>query len=229
MKKVIFRRFMLFIITMIVCYSCVQPPSNYYRFIELDGHFKYKGRYPVADNLADKVNCYHFLYDDKGRVTKIEYRKGGSLSEDSYFGTAIVTIEYSEGFEKWTFFNREGQAAQNSDKVYAVRLKLDNNARVVAMFNYDEADKLTKDDNGVFQYQWQLDDRGFRVISLRYDDKGNRIFDNQGVLELRFKYDKDGNQIETRQYGVHVLETVYSELLSRGFLTPAELGDYNTF
>jgi len=181
--------------------GCTKKPANYYRKIELDGRYSIVGRYPVPDKIANKVNCYHFIYDEKGKLIKVEYLKSGKLQNDPYFGVARIIIEYSEGYEKRIFQDAKGKPKANSDGVYSIRLKLDENNNPISLFNYDKEGNLTEDKYGVAQYLWTLDKKGWRIKSIRIDKDGERITDNNGYYELRWKYDGKGNIIERSNHG----------------------------
>ena len=72
--------------------SCTKKPANYYKKVDIGSRHEIIGKYSVSDNMANKVSCYHFIYDKNGKLIKIEYLKGGKLQNDSYFGVAQVII-----------------------------------------------------------------------------------------------------------------------------------------
>lgn len=182
-------------------YGSSKKAANYYRKAILDrGTHSIMGKYPVADEMAKKINCYHFVYDDKDRLIKVEYLKVGVLQNDNVFGVAEIEIEYSNNYEKRIYKNPDGKPVYNKLGVYSNRYKSDENNRRISLFNYDEQGNLAKDRYGVTQYLWTVDEYGRKINSIRINEKGERIVDNQGLYELRYKYDKKGNQIEVSNH-----------------------------
>jgi len=176
--------------------------ANYYRQAELNGRYEIVGRFPVPDEMAQNVNCYHFFYADSGQLIKVEYLKGGRLSEGGDLGAPRVIIEPSEGFEKRIYQDVRGNPTTNEDGVHSVRLRLNESNHPIASFNYNEKAELIKDNKGVAQYSWTLDEEGRRIKSMRLDEAGNRITDEDGVYEVRWEYDGEGNVVEYTNFGV---------------------------
>jgi YD repeat-containing protein len=193
----------LFISYALLMSGCSKKPSNYYRHIEIDGRYAIKGKYPIPDEMARKVNCYHFVYSDKDKLVEVEYLKSRKLSGGSYFGdnVAQVRIEYLEGYEKRIFQGVKGNPIADEEGVYSIQLKLDKNNHPIALSNYDKEGKLTKDKNGIAHCLWTLDKEGRRIKSIGIDRKGGMVVDAHGMFETRFKYDERGNRIERSSHG----------------------------
>jgi hypothetical protein len=90
----------ILIIGILLINGCSRKPANYYRKVDIGSRYEIIGKYPVADKIVNKINCYHFIYNEKGKITKVEYLIGGKPRNDSHFGVAQIIIEYSEGYEK---------------------------------------------------------------------------------------------------------------------------------
>ncbi|MEK6967402.1 MAG: hypothetical protein AABX51_02105, partial [Nanoarchaeota archaeon] len=174
---------------------------NYYRVAEIDGRSAIVGRYPVPDKMSKKVNCYHFVHNDKGKLVKVEYLKGGKIAVDAKSGVAKIIIEKQEGFEKRIYHDAKGKPIEDKKGVYSIRLKLNKKGNPETLFNYDRDGNLTEDSSGVAQYLWTLDKNGRRIKSYRINKEGKRIVDKNGMYEMRWKYDKYGNVIEWSNHG----------------------------
>ena len=81
MKKNIQVLFLLIIISLLIG-SCARRPANYYRKVDIGSRYEIIGRYPIKDDMATKVNCYHFIYNEKGKLVRVEYLKRGKLHND---------------------------------------------------------------------------------------------------------------------------------------------------
>jgi hypothetical protein len=181
--------------------SCTNKSQNFYRSITFVNYYQIVGRFPIADSDSGNVNCYHFIYDEKGRLVNVKYLKGGRLSNDSYFDAAQIAIEYSEGYEKRIFKDAKGIVSNNDNGVSSIRIKLNEKNYATSIFNYDKEGNPTTDNFGVYQYLWTLNDKGQRIKSIRINKSGERITDNNGFYELHFKYDSRGNLIEQSNHG----------------------------
>jgi len=117
--------------------NLMERRANYYGHIELNGRYEIVGRFPIPDEMAQKVNCYHFFYDDSNQLIKVEYLKRGKLSEDEVFGFGItrVIIERSEGFER-VYQDVRGNPTTNIYGVHSIRLRLNESNHAVALFNW---------------------------------------------------------------------------------------------
>lgn len=174
----------------------------YFRHLSLDSKLAYVGKYAVDEKYAKETNCYHFQYDDMGKLETIEYLKSGKLQSDISFGVAQTKIEYTDNYEKRTFYNAKGKPTADAvSGVYSVRVKYNESTHLLSLFNYDKKGFLTKDKYSVTQYAWLLDNDGKRLKSMRMDRTGTRIVDNEGFYELRAKYDEQGKLLELANYG----------------------------
>ena len=144
MKRIVYVSTAVVLISFFLISGCTKKPANYYRRVRIDSKYEIVGAYPVADELAKKTNCYHFVYDEKGRVIKVEYLvhfKGGwwhllnvpfllfTMKFPPALGLGVygVKIEYADGHEKWTYLDSEGEPTNRDflfGRVYSIRLKL---------------------------------------------------------------------------------------------------------
>ncbi len=178
-----------------------EEKANYYRHITVDGTYSIVGRYPIDDELADEVNCYHFVYDNIGRLRKVEYLECGNLSIDPFFEVAQVSIEYEQGYENRIYLDTQDNPTAGYNGVYSIRLKLNENGYPISKFNYNQEGQLVKDIYCVVQYIFTLDDKGRRIVTIFCDENGNRIENIYESFKVIKKYDKNGNVEEKSFYG----------------------------
>ena len=173
----------------------------YFRQATFDSKLAIIGKQPLEEEAARKTNCYHFTYDDLGRLSEVEYLKANKLNTDLFFGIASIRMEYANGFEKRSYFDMLSKPMADNIGVYAIRLKYDENMNTLSLFNYNKGGELIRDHANVAEYRWLLDKDGRRLKSMRFDNRGNRIVDAEGFYEIRTKYDDKGNLIELVNYG----------------------------
>jgi YD repeat-containing protein len=189
--------------------GCIDHPKEaleeYYRKVKIDGRYEIKGSYPIPSDIGEKVDCYRLLYNNKGKIVKIEHLKAGKLSEPSYFGNAVaqVLIEYYVGFKKINYLDSRGYPVKNKDLVYAKRIEHDKDKNQLLVFMLDENDALIEDNNGVTAYISNLDSAGRRVITSNFNEYGEEMENNGGIFKIFLKYDKNGNIIEERYYDIN--------------------------
>jgi hypothetical protein len=176
------------------------PSQKYFWAIDEDARHVFIGKLPVPAELQMKGNCYRLTYDEKGVVTKIEYFRGGRLSNDPATGVAQITIEFVDGFEKRIGKNIWGRPLQSKQGFYSSRVKMDPSTHKGTMFLYDEFGNLTADEDGVAQYKWELDDKGNVIKELLFDTRGARLEDKTGQYEVRYKADAEHHVIERAIY-----------------------------
>jgi|GEM_PF-4435340 len=175
----------------ITTFSFAVEQADYYRHIMLDGTYSIVGRYPVDDELADEVNCYHFVYDDSGRVLKVEYFKGGSLAIDPYFGVAQIVFEHLPLSNSMSFFDVFGNPIENDDGVCFTEIIYEK-VNSILVSHYDNEGKLIEGKDGVAKYLCTVDDGGRSEEIIFFDEYDNRIYSDFGIFEIRRKYNEYG-------------------------------------
>lgn len=198
----------LITIILLIINGCIEHPREaleaYYRKVKIDGRYEIKGSYPISSDLGEKVDCYRFSYNNKGKLTKVEHLKAGRLSELSYFGNAVaqVLITYYIDFKKISYSNSRGNPVMSNNLVYSKRIEHDRDNNLLLVFMLDEYDVLIKDNNGVTAYISNLDTNGRRIITSNFNENGEEIEDNGGIFKTFLKYGKYGNIIEERYYSI---------------------------
>ena len=176
----------------------------YFRKIIVNSKNEIQGLYPIADSIANRSLCYHFIFDEKGKLQWIKYiMKYRTPLPDPCFGVAMVHILYDEdnNVETRNFLDEKEHPVINLNNIYYVRIKYDSKHFSISQFNYNKHGFLSPDINGVYQYLWENDEQGRRIRSLRFDDKGQRITDNKGIYEVSYKYEGKNNLTEFSIYG----------------------------
>ena len=159
----------------IVACTCTDTKPRYYRHVEIDGRYSIEGRYPVTEELAKKINCYRFVFDDRGKISRIEYLRNGKPALDNKLGVASIVFQHEKDYEQRVYLNQAGRPAADKSGVYSIRLRLNENKHPVALLNYGRTGELSADRQGVVQYIWTIDAKGRRVVSIQADKEGKRI------------------------------------------------------
>lgn len=213
----------------VILISCSgRKRHEYFRHATIDGRHELLGRYPVDSVIAQQINCYHFVYDHKGRPVKVEYLKRGNLAIDSRFGAALIEIDYwkewafilLDKWERWRFCNEDNDLIRNNDGVFSFYLNATYHVfspNTWDVYSHKYNDVLDK--NGLEEYMYRLDKDG-RIISEKHkgtDDLWSS--DSLGVFEYEMKYDTNGNLIEISSdgdtNGVFIKRFTYDEFGNR--------------
>ena len=67
-----------------------------------------------------KSSFENFFFDEKNRPVQIQYLRNGKIANGSpYLNIAIIKIDYSDDFEKRTYFDKKGnkKALKPFDKI----------------------------------------------------------------------------------------------------------------
>jgi YD repeat-containing protein len=193
----------LALLTAATAFFVMPRPAEYYYLLGQDGRDQFVGRVPVPKKLVNKVNCYHVIRGEGGRVERIEHLRNGKLLPDTggpLGGAAQVQVEFSDGYQKFTYLDSAGFPTAGLLGVFASRLRLDSAGNPTARFNYNNKGELAPDSKGVVQYQWTLDGKGRRIQSIRLDAAGARIADSDGITRVERKYDEKGWVSEWSQF-----------------------------
>lgn len=178
--------------------------DKYFRRVTLDGRYSIRGEYPLSPEIGNKGESYHLLYNEEGRLVRVNHLEAGELEKESFFGSdvALVLIEHLETYEKRAYFDAMGLPVQNKDGVYSISILLDEDDNPVAKLNYGEYGEFAEDNYGVAQYSWTPDAEGRIKSAVFYDIQGKRIAIEEGGFETKFKYDEDGNMIERSYFDI---------------------------
>lgn len=173
--------------------------ANFYRLIDYRSYL-IKGKSPISDGLATKINCYHFIYDKNNRPIIIEHLRNGKISNDLPASlVAKIVVEYpAEDVQKRTYQGIGGKPVVNEQGVFSTKLKIDYKTKQVQSFTYDSSGQLAEDQFGIAEKLSLLDDTGRVTKSIGLFDKAhNKIVNKDGVpYQYWFKYNPNGDVIE---------------------------------
>ena len=162
--------------------------------VELDGAYRFVGRFPVTDKDLPSTDAYTVTLDKSGRLSEVAYFRRGRNMPDPVFGAARVRISQDGEFEVRTRLNSRGLPVAGMDGIARERLKKTPEGFYTSLFQYDLAGNLKADAAGISAYLWVPDAQGLRQRSLRLDKGGTRTADRNGVWEIEFTYDPQGNR-----------------------------------
>lgn len=180
--------------------GCRKDNANYYRIAENDIRYEIIGKHPVEDSMSAKINCYHFIYNEEGKLCKVEYLVNGKLQNDPYFGVAQIEIKDSVGIQRRYFQDINAKPLANAMGIYSCVYKFNENNYPVSIYNYNEKGKLTYKKESSLPFQLMLNETGVGVKTIR-KYLSNYIFHNIGTIEIEWEKDDDGNTIETKYFG----------------------------
>lgn len=175
--------------------------TKFYRSAEMDGRhqFIFQNELHGADTAT--CNCYRASYDDQGRLTGWSYLGAGFLQQDPSFKVARTEITYDGLFTTYRFFNNHGIRDYTPNGHYGEKFKIDTKMKNGGLYPYDRHDNLLhSDDNGVYRYDWVVNDQGYIVKEMNLNDDGIRIARKDGVFETNYTYDDNGRLKETNNY-----------------------------
>ena len=194
---------MLFILNLMSVIVLSQNNVGYFRRFYIDDRqYQLRTLDKVDQSIVAKTYCYKVSYDDSMRIAEVEYLRLNKPEIDQN-GFAAMKVYYSKSFEKREFLNPAKRPMKNRKGVYSIILSLNDNKVPISLTNYDNNGVITKDKNGVAEYEWKLDDKNWKIESIYKDVAGNRISDNDSCwFEIyRWNEDKDGFLPEISYYG----------------------------
>lgn len=68
---------------------------------------------PIDNDVAKKVRCYHFKYNEDGKPIEIIYQEQGVPATDGFYGVTKIKIDYSGSKEIRTFYNTKDVMVKN--------------------------------------------------------------------------------------------------------------------
>jgi YD repeat-containing protein len=178
----------------------VTPQPAYFFTIALDPFYQFTGTGSLTEEDAAKANCYHFLYNQEGKLAEIEFRIAGKLMPDPLLGVARIDFEYQPGIERRWFRDDQSQPVRDLDGVQGEELALNAAGFPTDITNLDASGGKIRDNNGVIHYVRTLDNLN-RVVALqRIGLLGTAITDDYGFFETRTAYDLQGRPMERGNY-----------------------------
>jgi hypothetical protein len=184
--------------------EAVRTEARCYPHIYLDNRYAIHGAHAGSEPATSgDGDCYRFVYYQDGRVARVDYRRGGSLTPDPAFGVASVRVEYSGSTEKRSFLGPDGRPAPNAGNIYGVQLKYDWAGNPIEWRNLGAGGELIEDKtSGLAVIRWQYDGEGRTVEESHFGTNEQMKADGRrGVAIVRWRYDRHGNTIEESYFG----------------------------
>lgn len=177
--------------------------ADCYPHIFLDYRYAIRGTSRESASTLREGTCYHFVYQE-GRIVRVDYRLGGTLSPDPTSGVATIRVEHSGGAERRVFLDASGRPVSNHNGVYAVALKYGNKDHPVEWRNLGADDQLKEaKDSGLAITRWQYNPQGQTTEEQHFGANEQLKADRRlGVAIIRWQYDPDGNTVEESYFGV---------------------------
>jgi hypothetical protein len=177
------------------------PPAGYFFTIDLDPRYQIVGTGALSEEEAARANCYHFIYDQAGKLKAIEYQRAGAAMPDPVFGVARIEFEYAPGIERRWYRDAQGQPVKTGlDGIAGEALTLNAAGYPTDVANLDASGATMRDTSGVIHYVRALDNRNRVVIARRIGLLGTAITDSNGFFETRTDYDDQDHPIERGNY-----------------------------
>src|SRR5665213_51664 len=176
---------------------------RYFRHASLNGRHQFVFSHELHGNDTGTCKCYRVSYDDQSRVTEWSFLRAGILAQDPVFTVAKTDISYDGLFTTFRFFQKNGRRDQIDNGHYGEKFKMDVQAKLGTLYPYDQSDHPQQPDgNGVYRYNWVLDDKGNVMQEIYMSDGGVPVSRNDGVFTTKYLYDDSGRQIEEDHYGM---------------------------
>lgn len=184
------------------CATTATTQTDCYPYIFLDTRYAIQGTSRDAGAAASDGNCYHFAYRN-GRITRVDYRRGGALAPDPTSGVATINVEYLDGAEKRAFLDSAGKPVANHNGLHAIMLRYDGKGNPIEWRNLGPGDRLKEaTDSGLAMFRWTYDTQGQVIESQHFGANGQPKADRRlGVAIVRWEYDRDGNTIAESYFG----------------------------
>ncbi|QKX06742.1 hypothetical protein HN014_18065 [Aquimarina sp. TRL1] len=195
------------------------------------------GRIPISKERAMKENHYKMSYDNRGRLTLIEYRIGNTLISRRRVGIldgfrnihSRTKIRYEDNKEIRTFYNPKGKQCRNSMNVYEEVYTYNDLGQRTGVHFYDEEGILVNNTWNIATYEWEhVDDH--TIVEKRKDTKGTYVTMRPyyHFLITLYKFNKEGilqsmNHINDKRQlindfngenGIAIDKPVYDEALN---------------
>src|SRR6266545_1525806 len=152
--------------------EAVRTEARCYPHIYLDNRYAIHGTYGGSGPATDDGDCYRFVYQD-GRIARVDYRRGGTLSPDPSFGVASLRVEYSGSTEKRSFLGPDGRPAPSAG---GELLEDKTSGLAIVRWQYDAQGRTVEESHRGPNEQLKADGRrGVAIVRWRYDRQGNTL------------------------------------------------------
>ena len=191
------------------CATTATTQAECYPYIFLDSRYAIQGTSRDSTSTLTDGNCYHFAHHN-GRIVRVDYRRGGTLTPDPTSGVATINVEYSDGAEKRVFLDTAGRAVTNHNGLSAILLRYDSKGNPIEWRNLGPGDRLKEaKDSGLAMFRWKYDAKGQAIEAQHFGPNEQLKADRRlGVAIVRWEYDRDGNTVAESYFGADGRPTV---------------------
>lgn len=200
-KKIITMVFVVVAMTILLsgCSNTSNVLENgYYKGIIVKPNGEFIGVDKISDKkMADDRFVYKVEMNKDNKVEKISAMYGGKLVNANFYDIlqnehglfSVISIDYQEGYIKYTFKDALMQPAKGFYGAYSVRFKLnDKNVPIMAYF-YNKDGEQANNNVGFAQMLFTYDDK-INLIKIGFADKnGERVATNEKQYEINLKYE----------------------------------------
>lgn len=153
------------------------------RFADQEYHYNTKGEvdYMIARNAAGKV-LLKVKYDDKHNTADLTY-------DDENNSPKFFRGDNEDPLAPLNF-----DSDLKSDNIAAMRLKYDDEGRLISIQYLSLLKKATPNAEGSYGEKYKYDDAGRIVEVTSVDMEGNPVSNSNGMATIRYKYDENGNR-----------------------------------
>lgn len=190
-----------------------------------------QGRHPVTKETIGYGQCYRFIRNEKGQVTRIErwFRKTIARGGYSRFGAiasaAIVTFDYNDHQIIRRYRDENNQPMENYWGVAEEIFTLDELGHKKTLTYKDKDGNRVADSRGVWVTKWDVSQDGKTVIEDRSNKDGTpaklnefldfgrikMLFDEHGLRSETWNIDAQGNLLNSPQRQVALIKTFWDE------------------
>jgi len=167
-----------------------------------------------------------YILDDSGKVIRKELLDvdGGLVFQDA---AAAFTYVYNERAQivEMRSYNAKGEPAIDDIKVSYTEVIIDEDGRITTQIYYGTDGTRCTDENGVCEYRFDYDDKGYMTDTTFFDINGDAAYHKEdgchhikyennedGVCVMQSYYDADGNAM----YNLNAIASVKYTFDSKG-------------
>ncbi len=166
---------------------------QYYDDFVINGEYHLVGTGKVDESIAKRIYCFRFKYSND-QLLEVAFIKGKTYFSFTSDGVSIIRIEYRGKDQiELTFYDADERRTKYkgvSRRVIKFSESFSNT------YNYDSEHNFVKDDEGIFQYSYRLNEKGLIESKIGKDKKYKNILNNSGVYETHNSYDEHGNKVK---------------------------------
>ncbi|HEY5124498.1 MAG TPA: hypothetical protein VIK14_12260, partial [Ignavibacteria bacterium] len=149
----------LFLVIAAIIILLISGKSKYHYFKKINfNKYPIEGKFPVDEKEIIQSKCYHFEYDNNGRIEYLEYLVLGNQNNNSIFGDNVskVQFEYGDNYETRKYLNLFGANVKNDKKVSINKYQFDKLSNSLWVFNNNINNILIIDEQKVFKTKFLL-------------------------------------------------------------------------